>query len=68
MKSLKEIKEQNKREEVSHETWCAKVIAINSEVPFSVRCDCRKQKAHHRQETDMRPKTLNGSVNYTLFK
>lgn len=30
----------------THETWCAKVIAINSELPFTVKCDCNKVKKY----------------------
>ena len=27
-----------------HEPWCAKVIAANAELPWSVRCDCKPRK------------------------
>lgn len=27
-----------------HQQWCAKVIAANAEVPWTVRCDCKPKK------------------------
>lgn len=34
---------QKHKKVIQHETWCAKVIAYNAQVPFNVRCDCQKK-------------------------
>lgn len=34
-------KERKEKRKVKHEPWCAKVIATNTELPYSVRCDCQ---------------------------
>lgn len=28
----------------THKPWCAKVIAINNQTPWNVRCDCKPKK------------------------
>lgn len=38
---------------IEHKTWCAKIIAINAECPFTVRCDCVERKG--RKNTKKSP-------------
>lgn len=31
------------KRDMEHKSYCAKMIAINNQTPFTVRCDCKKK-------------------------